>query len=348
MKRKLALILMMALILGLMVGCGSKDPSTSGSSDGAYTAEWKFAHNESENGTMQIYAAKFKELVETKSNGNITVSIYPDGTLGAGDSIIELLQGGGLEFALADSGYIGSFVPESQLFRVHFLLTDDMDINNKLLNGEAMNMLNEKFSENGMDVIQHFQAGAVYWTGNKAFRTIDDFKNVKMRTVPTPILIAQYDAYGATPTTVNYSELYSALQLGLADAQENPISTVEELTLTDVQSTLTLSGHYTFIDTCVVNSTFYASLPDDVKAMLDEVFAEVGGYAEEAIKEYEDGLLQKIIDNNLMEVVELTAEEKEAFRVFNEGNREILRESLGDSGMEILYAIEAEKAEYLK
>lgn len=210
-----------------------------------------------------------------------------------------------------------------------------------------MGMLNEKFTQNGMDVMQHFQAGAVYWTGNKAFRSIDDLKNVKIRTVPTPVLISIYEAYGAAPTTVNYSELYSALQLGVAEAQENPINTVEELTLADVQSTLTLSGHYTFIDTCVVNSAFYASLPDDVKAMLDEVFAELGGYIEGAIKEYEDGILQDIINNDLMEVVELTDAEKDAFRTFNEEHRDILREALGDSGMDILTAIETEKAALL-
>ncbi len=348
--KKMSLILVLCTLLVLATGCGGDSQTATGDSPdsgGTYTAEWKFAHNESERGTMQIYAEKFKELVEEKSDGNITVSIYPDGTLGSGDSIIELLQGGGLEFAVADSGYIGSFVPESQLFRVHFLLSDDPAVNRQLLRGDAIQMLNEKFSEVGMDVMQHFQAGAVYWTGNKAFHTVDDFKNVTIRTVPTPVLISIYESYGAAPTTINYSEMYSALQLGVADAQENPVNSVQELSLWDVQSTLTLSGHYTFIDTCVVNSSFYANLPSDVKAMLDEVFTELDEYIEGAIKEFEDGILQDIRDNNRMEVVELTAEEKEAFRTFNENNREILRSSLGDSGMEILYAIEAEKAELM-
>lgn len=345
MKKCMALVLALVLALSLLVGCGSQpvNGNTSGE-EGTYTANWKFAHNESERGTMQIYAAKFKELVEEKSGGNITVDIYPDGTLGSGDSIIELLQGGGLEFALADSGYIGSFVPESQIFRAHFLLTDDMDNNRKLLTGEGIGMLNDKFQDNGMTVMQHFQAGLVYWTGNKAFHNIQDFSGVKMRTVPTPVLISIYEAYGAAPTTVNYSEMYSALQLGVAEAQENPISTVEELSLYDVQSTLTLSGHYTFIDTCVANSAFYDSLPEDVKTMLAEIFEELGPYAENEIKTYEDGVLENIKTNTDMEVVELTDEEKEAFRSFNEENREILRPSLGDSGMEILLKIQEEKA----
>ena len=349
-KKYVALVLAVMMVLSLAVGCGggSSTPADSTSGDdgasAAYTASWKFAHNESERGTMQIYAAKFKELVEEKSGGNITVDIYPDGTLGSGDSIIELLQGGGVEFALADSGYIGSFVPESQLFRVHFLLTDDPSVNRELLKGEAMEMLNEKFLQNDMRVMQHFQAGLVYWTGNKAFHSIDDFKDVKMRTVPTPVLIDIYKSYGASPTTVNYSEMYSALQLGVADAQENPISTVEELTLNEVQSTLTMSGHYTFIDTCVVNSAFYDALPGDVKAMLDEVYAELDTYIEDAIREYEDGILKTIEETTDMEIVYLTDEEKEAFRVFNEENREMLRSSLGDSGMEILLKLQEEKA----
>lgn len=350
MKKRFALLLAAVMVLCMAAGCGSGNApdSAGGETDGTYTATWKFAHNESERGTMQMYAEKFKELVEEKSEGNITVQIYPDGTLGAGDSIIELLQGGGLEFALADSGYIGSFVPESQIFRAHFLLTDDKEMNRKLLTGEAIELLNQKFQDNQMTVMQHAQAGAVYWTGNKAFRTIDDFKGVKMRTVPTPVLIEIYKAYGAEPTAVNYSELYSALQLGTADAQENPINTVNELTLDDVQSTLTLSGHYVFIDTCVTNSSFYNSLPEDVKAMLSEVFDDLGDYIEDAIEEYESGILDDLEKDAKMEIVRLTDEEKNAFRGFNEENRELLRESLGESGMEILLKLEQEKNALLK
>lgn len=350
MKRNLWILLLAGVMLLGLVGCDSDSvPTENAESDGtAYTASWKFAHNESERGTMQMYAEKFKELVEEKSGGNITIQIYPDGTLGSGDSIIELLQGGGLEFALADSGYIGSFVPESQIFRAHFLLTNDMEINRQLLSGAAIEMLNDKFLENGMTVMQHAQAGAVYWTGNKAFRSIDDFQGVKMRVVPTPVLISIYEAYGAEPTTINYSELYSALQLGVADAQENPINSVNELTLSDVQSTLTLSGHYTFIDTCVANTDFYNSLPEDIKVMLGEVFAELGPYIEDDIKEYEDGLLASLETDTDMEIVTLTEEETEAFRTFNEENRELLREALGDSGMEILLKLEQEKAELTK
>ena len=98
MKKRFALLLAAVMVLCMAAGCGSGNApdSAGGETDGAYTATWKFAHNESERGTMQMYAEKFKELVEEKSEGNITVQIYPDGTLGAGDSIIELLQGGGL------------------------------------------------------------------------------------------------------------------------------------------------------------------------------------------------------------------------------------------------------------
>lgn len=310
----------------------------------SYTATWKFAHNETERGTMQIYAAKFKELVETKSGGKIKVDIFPDGTLGAGDSIIELLQGGGLEFALADSGYIGSFVPESQLFRVHYLLTDDTGLNRKLLQGKAIQKLNELFMNNDMRVMQHFQKGFMYWTGNKAFRTQEDLKGVKMRTVPTPILIDTYKAYGSNPTTVNYSELYSALQLGMVDAQENPLATVEELKLNEVQKVLTLSEHYSFISTCVANPVFYDKLPAEVKQMVAGIFAELDGFIEKAINEYDANMIKEIREKMGMEIVPLTPEQKTAFREFNEKNRKILEPSLGKKGMEILYALQEEKA----
>ena len=229
--------------------------------ESSYSAVWKIAHNETERGSDHFFAVKFKDLVEQKSGGNIKVDIFPLGTLGDGSSNLEMLQEGGVEFAIADSGYIGSFVPESQLFRVHFLLTDDMALNRKLLKGKAMDIMNAEFLKNGMQVMLHFQKGFVNWTGNKPFRTLADFKGLKMRTVPAPILIEIYKLYGANPTAVNYAELYSALQLGLVEAQENDLTPIEELKLNEVQKVLTVSNHYSFIMTCVVSYSLQQPYP---------------------------------------------------------------------------------------
>ncbi len=310
--------------------------------ESSYSAVWKIAHNETERGSDHFFAVKFKDLVEQKSGGNIKVDIFPLGTLGDGSSNLEMLQEGGVEFAIADSGYIGSFVPESQLFRVHFLLTDDMALNRKLLKGKAMDIMNAEFLKNGMQVMLHFQKGFVNWTGNKPFRTLADFKGLKMRTVPAPILIEIYKLYGANPTAVNYAELYSALQLGLVEAQENDLTPIEELKLNEVQKVLTVSNHYSFIMTCVVNPAFYSSLPADVQQMLTEIFNELDEDFEVFIKDYTDGLLRKIKDEMGMEVVTLTPEERAAFREFNDQHRKSLEPILGKTGTEIMYTLQEE------
>ena len=307
-----------------------------------YSAVWKIAHNETERGSDHFFALKFKNLVEQKSGGNIKVDIFPLGTLGDGSSNLELLQEGGVEFAIADSGYIGSFVPESQLFRIHFLLTDDMTLNRKLLKGKAMEIMNAEFLKNNMRVMLHFQKGFVNWTGNKPFRTLEDFKGLKMRTVPAPILIEIYKLYGANPTAVNYSELYSALQLGVVEAQENDLTPIEELKLNEVQKVLTLSSHYSFIMTCVANPTFYDGLPADVQQMLTEIFNELDEDFEVFIKEYIDDLLRRIKEDMGMEVVALTPEEQAVFREFNKQNRHILEPILGETGTKILHTLQDE------
>lgn len=350
MKKLFTMIIACFMMLMTLTGCGG-GAKESGEKDAEksteeYTAVWKLAHNESERGTMQIYADLFKKSVEEKSNGKITVEIYPSGTLGEGDAIVELLRGGGVEFALADSGYVGTFVPECQIFRAHFLLSDDMEINRKLLNeGEAIQLLNQKFMDNGLQVLQHFSTGFVDWTANKPITKVEDLQGLKMRVVPVSILVDMYKAYGANPTAVNYSELYSSLQLGVVEAQENPLYSVDELGLNEVQTSLTLSKHYPFIATCIANPDFYNQLPPEAQTIITETVTELENSIDQTMDDYNSSILKKLKENTTMEIVELSNEARQGFKEFAKAHRDVLKNALGDSGMEILQKMEAEREE---
>ena len=118
------------LIVGgslLCTSCGAE--ATASTSD--QPTQWRFAIEETIGSVQHQYAMKFKELVEERSNGEIEVTIYPYGTLGTSDQITELVDMEVVQFAMASPGHLGKLIPEVQVFLLHFLFSDDDEINNE-------------------------------------------------------------------------------------------------------------------------------------------------------------------------------------------------------------------------
>ncbi|MFH1300570.1 MAG: TRAP transporter substrate-binding protein DctP, partial [Planctomycetota bacterium] len=185
---------------------------------------WRFAIEETVGSVQHQYALKFKELVEARSDGEIEVTIYPYGTLGTSDQITEQVDMGVIQFAMASPGHLGKLIPEVQVFLLHFLFSDNDEINNSVLNEDPQlrKTFNDLYARKNFKLLSIFSEGWQVWTTKKSIQTPDDFRGVKMRVMTSPLLLAAYEAYGASPTPLPYSEVYSALQLNMIDGQENP------------------------------------------------------------------------------------------------------------------------------
>ncbi|WP_435102574.1 TRAP transporter substrate-binding protein [Arhodomonas sp. AD133] len=307
---------------------------------GAQEYTWRFALEEVDGSVQDAYAEQFKKLMEEKTDGAVSVEIYPYGSLGTSDQLTELVQNGSIQFSFASPGHLATLVPEVGVFTLHFVFSDNNEVNREVLRDtEAMPMLEEAYREKDLALLGIIPEGWMTWTANKPLKTVDDFDGLKIRTMTSPLLVKSYEAYGANPTPMPYSEVYSGLQLGIIDAQVNPIFAIEEMSFYEVQEAMTQAKHAQFISTVVTNPGFYEDLPEDIRAAVDEATAELHDYIFTKQAEYNAERLEDIRSNSDIEILEITDEAREAFREASMPVRDVYIEQAGERGEKILNTI---------
>lgn len=292
---------------GLLAGCGD--------SGGAGNV-WRFALEEVEGSVQWEYARRFEELVEARSGGEIDVRIYPYGSLGTSADLTQQVQQGALQFTFASPGHLGSVVPEVQLFVLHFVLSDDSELNHRVLTGsrELHELMDAAYRQRGLALYSVVPEGWMVWTANRPLREPADFRGLKIRTMVSPLLVQAYRAYGANPTPMPYGEVYGALQLGVIDAQVNPVFAIEEMSFYEVQEVMSFARHSQFVATVAANPAFLDGLSDRQRQMLDDVRTELADYVFDVQQRLNEERLDIIDRNSDIRMVELTDAQREVFR----------------------------------
>ena len=262
-------------ILLAALGCGSPTQESST----AQVETWRFAIEESTGSVQHKYALRFKELIEERTHGQVEVIVYPYGMLGTSTHMTEQLNLGVIEFAMASPGSLGKFIPELQAFLLHFVLpVDERKTKQMLSDPQLLADLDQLYAPKNLKLLSIYSEGEMVWTLKKEVRTPEDFRGVKMRVMTSPILLAAYDAYGASPTPMPYSEVYSGLQLNMIDGQVNPVFAIERQKFHEVTSCMVFPGHASFITTCAANRRFIENLSADRQALVSDVIAELNDY----------------------------------------------------------------------
>ncbi|MGM0547749.1 MAG: TRAP transporter substrate-binding protein DctP [Bacillota bacterium] len=338
MLKKILVGFLLLTLVFVLTGCGSEEEAAGdGAAETQEAITWTFAHEEVQGSVQDRYAQKFKEVIEAKTDGAVKIDVYPVGQLGDGANQVELLQNGAIQLGINNPGSVGTLVPETNLFSLHFLLPSDMDKAHELVNNsEAMEMLNQKYLEKNMKVLGWFPEGYQMWTGNKKITEPADFEGFKIRTMASPVISESYKTYGADPTPIPYMEVYSSLQLNMIDGQVNPIFAIEEMKFYEVQDYMMLSNQAIFVGTFIANDLFWDSLSaarkEQVKAAADEATAYILG----AQKDLNATRLESIKENSEMEIVELTPAQREKFKEASLPAREFYVEKYGEDAGEIL------------
>ena len=165
------------------------------------------------------------------------------GALGAERESIEGVQLGTLDLTLTSTGPIPNFVPEVAILDIPFLFRDYAQAR-AVLDGPIGQELLQKFPPKGIVALAWAENGFRHMTNSKRpVNGPDDLKGLKMRTMENPIHIQAYKQFGILPTPMAFTEVYTALQQGTVDGQENPLSVITAAKLDQVQKNLTLTGH---------------------------------------------------------------------------------------------------------
>lgn len=343
--------LVLLLAMAFLYGCSDSGESTS-EQEGQSQEEmdrdeelaqkresdtWRFALEEVEGSVQDAYAQEFKNRIEKRTDGGVTVEVYPYGTLGTSSQLTELLQNGAVEIAFASPGHLADAIPEVGIFTLHFVLSEDPDVNRAILSDpEVYGLFQPLYQEQDLRLLDIIPEGWMVWSGDKALRSPEDFEGFKIRTMTSPILVESYKAYGANPTPMPYSEVYSGLQLEAIDGQVNPIFAIEEMSFYEEQDVLTSARHAQFISTLATGNKWFNSLPEKRQELVMDVRDNMVSWIDEKQREYNEDRRQTILDAGGTEWVELTEEERKVFRDASKDVRQIYLEQAGEKGQKIL------------
>ena len=185
----------------------------------------------------------FAREVETRTGGRYRIQTFYSGALGAERESVEGVQLGTLDLTLTSSGPLPNFVPEIAILDIPFLFRDYAHAR-AVLDGPIGQEMLQKFPPKGMFGLAWAENGFRQMTNNKRpINTPDDVRGLKMRTMENPIHIEAYRQLGIQPTPMAFTEVFTALQQGTVDGQENPLSVITSAKLDQVQKNLSMTGH---------------------------------------------------------------------------------------------------------
>lgn len=213
---------------------------------------------------------KMVEYITETSDGRIVIQPQLSGALGGDREMIEGVQLGTIDIALVGTAIIGNFDPAVQIFDIPFLFKD-LDHASRVLSGPIGSKFMEGFEEHGFIGLSFGGLGFRELTNSvRPVKTLDDLKGLKLRTMETPIDMEAWQMLGALPTPMSITEVYTALQQGVVDGQENPINAILGNKFDEVQKHISMTNHkYTPVSLIIAPSTFSGLSADDQKIVTD-------------------------------------------------------------------------------
>ena len=301
----------------------------------AMAETWRFGLEEIEGSVQHRYAEQFEKRIEERSNGDIDVQLLPYGKWGSSYSALyDAIQGGAIQIGFA-SGALGGTVPESQLLNLNYIMPADQWRTAQALNSDTFlksEAWQNAFRQRGLVPLAELAEGYQVWTANKAIRTPSDMENLGIRVMDNTLLRATYRAYGASPTSIAYGELYSALQQGQAEGNIQPVFAHQEMAFYEVQDYMIFADQSQFVATVIGNSDWYDSLSDEQRTMVDEVTKSLVKEGHDIQTRFNKERLDIIRDKSDIEIIELTEKERKAFEKMAKPVRKTFAKEVGAGG----------------
>ncbi len=299
--------------------------------------ETTFAHVVSADTAKGQAAERFAELLEERSDGRIRVEVFPDSQLGNDGEITEQMLLGDIEFNAPFTGVLPSFAEQTQLFDLPFAFPD-IDTVYDAMFGEVGEIMAEYLQEQGLRTIGFWDGGYKAMTNNvREIRTVDDMQGLRFRVSQSPLLIQQFEAMNASPLDIPFAELFTALQQGTVDGQENTLANIYTRQFFEVQDYMSLTNHGYLGYIFLVSEQFYASLPEDLQQIVDEVALEVSDWQWEAAADENEEFLDRLREGDI-QIYEPTEDELDTFRDATAPVYDHFRDNI-DGGADLLQAL---------
>lgn len=275
----------------------------------------RFGGSQPQGHPLTVLQYKFKELAEKYSNGAIEVKVYPANQLGGVTEINEAVRDGSVTMSMSSLTYLaGNYNAKFGVTNLPYLV-NRKNVNKlfELMDGDFGARLSKELEKSNFKMLGYHQLGFRNITNSKrAVRTPKDLAGLKIRLQPNPVHIEAFRTLGANPIGMDWAEVYSAMQQGVIDGQENPVDIIYMNKFFEVQKYCTLSGHFFDIGGTYMNLAYFNKLPKPMQDVVLKAGYETVVFERKLSTDREAEFVAKL--KKKMDVVELTDDELAQFK----------------------------------
>ncbi|WP_099466731.1 TRAP transporter substrate-binding protein [Konateibacter massiliensis] len=310
MKKNSFVIGLLALAVLMQAGCDyvGGDAKAEGVPEYVFT----YAENQAEGYPTTEAAHYFSDLVYERSGGRIKIDVHSAGSLGDEVAIIEQLQYGGLDFARASIMTMGEFIPKINVLQLPYLYNDS-DHMWDVLEGDIGQEFMESMEEHSLIALSWYDAGTRDFYTTQKITNLEELKGKRIRVAKSEFMEKMVAALGATPVAMDYSEVYSALELGQIDGAENNWPSYEFTEHYKVAKYMLLDEHNRIPELQLISQITWNKLSEEDRKIIKDCAEASSVYEQQLWKEQVEASKKKAVEQGTV-VTTLTSQERQRFR----------------------------------
>ncbi|MGY3459004.1 tripartite ATP-independent transporter DctP family solute receptor [Bradyrhizobium sp. LM3.4] len=238
----------------------------------AQSAEFtfKYANNLPDTHPMNVRAKEMAAAIKAETKGKFDLQIFPNNQLGSDTDMLSQIRSGGVEFFTLSGLILSTLVPAASINGIGFVAFPDYDTVWKAMDGDLGAFVRGEIKKSGLEVMDKIWDNGFRQTtsSSKPITGPDDLKGFKIRVPVSPLWTSMFKAFDAAPASINFAEVYSALQTRIVEGQENPLAIISTAKLYEVQKYCSLTNHMWDGFWFLANRKAWSSLPEDVRTVV--------------------------------------------------------------------------------
>jgi TRAP-type transport system periplasmic protein len=279
---------------------------------------YKYANNLPVTHPMNLRAKEMADAIRAETKGRVDIQIFPNNQLGSDTDMLSQLRSGAIEFFTLSGLILSTLVPETSITGIGFAFPN-YDAVWKALDGDLGAFVRGQISKAGIVPMEKIWDNGFrqITSSSKPINTADDLKGFKIRVPVSPLWTSMFKALEASPASINFAEVYSALQTKIVDGQENPLAIIQTAKLYEVQKYCSITNHMWDGFWFLANGKAWEKLPPDLRAIVAKQVNAAGMLERADVEKLNAGLQKDLTDKGL---------------VFNQAKTDTFRERLRKAG----------------
>ena len=234
---------------------------------------YKYANNSPVNHPLNIRTTEAAKRVKEKTSGKVEIQVFPNNQLGSDTDMLSQLRSGALEFFTLSGLILSTLVPVASINGVGFAFKDYGQVW-PTMDGALGTLVRGEIAKRGLYAFAKMYDNGYreITSSTKPIKTPEDLSGFKIRVPASPLWTSMFKAFGASPTTINFNEVYTALQTKVVDGQENPLSLIDTAKLYEVQKYVAITNHMWDGFWFLANKRAFEAMPADLREIVEAEF----------------------------------------------------------------------------